>query len=189
MRDHPDGLLGRLPAHEIESTVEGAIRTHLSDREKVSSLLDIDLNDEVEVIQKITDIQAAVSMDQFVRTCIEQVTVQPDRLEIKIRADVLSAILSDAAKVKINCTIDNKTFFVPYTTRRAKKGALVIAPEKQQKDIFDLPSNELKKLVQGFIWRNEHFSGMTLRDIAKREEFSEGYVGQCIFQTFEISLA
>lgn len=76
-----------------------------------------------------------------------------------------------------------------YTIRRAKKGALVIAPEKQHKDIFDLPLNELKKLVQGFIWRDEHFSGMTLRDIAKREEFSEGYVGQCIFQTFEIPLA
>ncbi|MCE7887404.1 MAG: recombinase family protein [Alphaproteobacteria bacterium PRO2] len=189
MRDHPDDLLGRLPAHEIESAVEGAIRVHLSDREKISSLLGINLHDEVEAIQKIADTQAAVSMDQFVKACIEQITVQTDKLEIKIKTDGLSSLLSDAAKVKINSTVDIGTLLVPYTTRRAKKGALVIAPEKQQKDIFDLPSNELKKLVQGFIWRDEHFSGMTLRDIAKREEFSEGYVGQCIFQTFEISLA
>ncbi len=188
MRDHPDGLLGRLPAHEIESAVEGAIRAHLSDREKISSLLGIDMNDEVEAIQKIADIQAAVSMDQFVRACIEQVTVQTDKLEIKIKTDGLFSLLSNAAKVKINSTVDIGALLVSYTTRRAKKGALVIAPEKQQKDIFDLPSNELKKLVQGFIWRDEHFSGMTLRDIAKRERFSEGYVGQCIFRTFEVPL-
>jgi hypothetical protein len=33
-------------------------------------------------------------------------------------------------------------------------------------------------------WREEHFGGMTLRDIGKRERLSEGYVGQCIFRRF-----
>ena len=42
--------------------------------------------------------------------------------------------------------------------------------------------------VRGLIWRDEHFSGMTLRDIGKRDEFSEGYVGKCIIRTFEMPL-
>jgi hypothetical protein len=52
------------------------------------------------------------------------------------------------------------------------------------KDPLDLPPTELRNLIRGLIWRDEHFSGMTLRDIGKREGFSEGYVGQCIFKTF-----
>ena len=49
-----------------------------------------------------------------------------------------------------------------------------------------LPSGELRNLVRGLIWRDEHFGGATLRDIAKREKFSEGYIGKCIFMTFSL---
>lgn len=187
MRDHPDGLLGRLPAHEIESAVEGAIRAHLSGREKIAALLGINQHEEIEIIQKIADVQSTISMDEFVRSCIEQVIVQADRLKIKIRVDALSALLAGVAKMKID-SVDGKSIaslLVPYTIRRAKKGALVIAPEKSQSDIFDLPSNELKKLVQGFIWRDEHFTGMAIKDIAIRENCSQSYVGTAIFHSFK----
>ncbi|MGB4108056.1 MAG: hypothetical protein WBK55_09735 [Alphaproteobacteria bacterium] len=45
-----------------------------------------------------------ISMGQFVEACIEQITVQADRLEIKIKVGDLSALLSDVAKVKIDFT-------------------------------------------------------------------------------------
>lgn len=54
------------------------------------------------------------------------------------------------------------------------------------KDIFDLPPTKLKKLVQGFIWRDEHFDGLTLKEIARREGCSEAYVGTAIFSSFDI---
>lgn len=63
MRDHPDGLLGRLPAHEIESVVEGTIRAHLSGREKISFLFGINQQEEIEIMQKIVDVQNAIPMD------------------------------------------------------------------------------------------------------------------------------
>jgi hypothetical protein len=86
---------------------------------------------------------------------------------------------------------DTKEIIVPYITRRAHRGAIVIQPDRPDadKDPLDLPSGELRNLIRGLIWRDEHFGGKTLRDIAKRERFSEGYVGQCIFRTFEIPLA
>ncbi len=187
MRDHPDGLLRRLPAHEIENAVEGAIRMHLSGREKIASLLGINQHEEIELIQKIVDVQNTISMDEFVRSCIEQVIVQADRLEIKIRVDALSALLAGVAKMKIDSADGKSTasLLVTYTIRRAKKGALVIAPEKSKSDIFDLPSHELKKLVQGFIWRDEHFAGMAIKDIAVRENCSQSYVGTAIFDSFK----
>lgn len=131
--------------------------------------------------------QSAISMGQFVEACIEQITVQADRLEIKIRVDALSALLAGVAKMKID-SADGKSIaslLVPYTIRRAKKGTLVIAPEKSHSDIFDLPSNELKKLVQGFIWRDEHFTGMAIKDIAVRENCSQSCVGTAIFDSFK----
>jgi len=53
LRDHPDGLLGRLPAHEIEKVVEGAIRENLSERQKIASLLGITQQEEIEEIKKM----------------------------------------------------------------------------------------------------------------------------------------
>jgi hypothetical protein len=54
------------------------------------------------------------------------------------------------------------------------------------KDPLDIPSGEPRNLVQGLIWRDEHFDGMTLRDIAKRDGLSEGYIRKCIFRGFEV---
>ncbi len=126
-------------------------------------------------------------MDQFVGLCIERITVEADRLEIKIKVDALSVLLSDAASMKIEFSGDKSTasLLVPYTARRTKKGALVIAPEKSKSDIFDLPSNELKKLVQGVIWRDEHFAGMAIKEIALRENCSQSYVGTAIFHSLK----
>ncbi len=61
----------------------------------------------------------------------------------------------------------------------------MIKPEGQ-KYIFDLPAADLKKLVQGIIWRDEHFDGMALKDIATRENCSQAYVGTAIFKSFDI---
>lgn len=76
---------------------------------------------------------------------------------------------------------------IPYITRRAHRGAIMIDVNNvnTENDPLDLPSGELRNLVRGLIWRDEHFGGMTLRDIAKREGFSEGYVGRCIFKSFQ----
>lgn len=63
---------------------------------------------------------------------------------------------------------------------------LHIAPEKTKDDIFDLPPHELKKLVQGFIWRDEHFAGLVIKDIALQEKCSQSYVGTAIFDSFKI---
>jgi site-specific DNA recombinase len=188
MRDHSDELLSRLPAHEIESVVENAIREHLTDCKKIASLLGIDPHEDAEVIQKIVDIQCAVSVSQIVESCIEKITIKPETLEINLNVNTLSALLSDISKMKINSsnTESSVTLLVSYSVRRAKRGALVIAPENPDRDIFDLPPDQLKKLVQGFIWREDHFAGMTIKDIAVRECCSQSYVGTAIFDTFEI---
>jgi site-specific DNA recombinase len=75
---------------------------------------------------------------------------------------------------------------IPYKISKTAKGAIVIKPKNITKDIFDIPTPELKKLTQGFVWRDEHFNGMTIRDIAQREKVSDSFVGKQIFRTFTV---
>jgi hypothetical protein len=60
---------------------------------------------------------------------------------------------------------DKAVILIPYVRERIRKGAIVLRPEGAQKDMFDLPPQELKKLIQGFAWRDEHFIGLTIRQI------------------------
>jgi site-specific DNA recombinase len=54
-------------------------------------------------------------------------------------------------------------------------------------DSIDLPPHELRDLIRGTIWRDEHFNGMTIRDIASRDAHSEVFVGRLIHRTFEVT--
>jgi hypothetical protein len=79
------------------------------------------------------------------------------------------------------CLIDSGLYLSTFLIPSACEG---IRPSTAEKDIFDLPPPELKKLIQGFVWREEHFKGATIRDIAQRENVSDSFVGKRIFQTF-----
>lgn len=46
---------------------------------------------------------------------------------------------------------------------------------------------ELRDLVRGVVWRDQHFNCLTIRQIAEREGHSEVFVGRLIHKTFEIA--
>lgn len=75
-------------------------------------------------------------------------------------------------------------FFTTVSAERAQDGAVVI--QSEYKDVFDLPPKALKKLIQGVIWRDEHFDGMAIKAIARREGCSHDYVSSAIFNNFKI---
>lgn len=78
---------------------------------------------------------------------------------------------------------------VPFRLGKSWHGAVVIRPPETgtPEDMFDLPSHELRDLIRGFIWRDEHFNGMTIREIAKRDKRSDAFVGRMIRKTFEVA--
>lgn len=189
MRDHPDGLLGRLPAHEIETTVDDILRAHLRSPEKMSALLNLEQDNNAEVLHKISEIQNSIHMAHLIEVAVEKIKVHSERIEIMLNVQELVQIFVRISRMHIDCHEENATIISPYTTHRAKKGAVVIEPEKPDRDIFDLPPEQLKKLIQGFIWRDEHFSGTAIKEIALRENYSQSYVGTAIFGTFDIPQA
>ncbi len=48
-----------------------------------------------------------------------------------------------------------------------------------------MPTDQLKRIVRGIVWRDEHFAGATLKDIARASGHGENYVNRCIQDSFE----
>lgn len=177
-KNHPQGTMRRLPGHELETTVERAIRDrirHLAGEE-----------DEVAHAHIITHHEIIPTYD-LVRTCVEKVTIGRDQLTITVKTGGFHKLIENHLNVRTSPHNDTFEMTIPFKVGRAKRGAIILKPEGQ--DIFDIPSAKLKKLIQGFIWRDEHFGGMALKDIARREKCSEGYVGTAVFESFEFGKA
>lgn len=54
-------------------------------------------------------------------------------------------------------------------------------------DIFSLPPNKLRDVVRGIVWREEHFKGMSIVAIARREKCTDVFVGRLIRESLEIA--
>lgn len=182
-----EDALDRIPAHEIESRVEEAIRQELSNFDKAAELLGIDPRHSPDLLQMITQKQACLPGKDLITAITEKVIVDHQSIVVRVKTAALSSFIAEHLRIGMSQPADEtRELKIPYITRRAHRGAIMIDVNNvnTEKDPLDLPSGELRNLVRGLIWRDEHFGGMTLRDIAKQEGFSEGYVGRCIFTTF-----
>ncbi|HRC27353.1 MAG TPA: recombinase family protein, partial [Alphaproteobacteria bacterium] len=183
-----EDALDRIPAHEIESRVAESIRQELAGFERAAAFLGIDPRINPDLIQMVNQKQACLSGHDLVLAAVQKVIVDHESITLQIKVPALSAFLVEQLRIGMPqvTTDETRDIKIPYITRRAHKGSIMIEADKSgaDRDPLDLPSGELRNLVRGLIWRDEHFSDMTLRDIGNREGFSEGYIGKCIFKTF-----
>lgn len=184
-----EDALDRIPAHEIESRVEEALRQNLVGFDTTAALLGIDPRINPDLIRMVNQKQTCLPSRDLILTAVQKVTVDHESITVQVKTQALSAFMAEQMRIGMPQTPDEiHEIKIPYITRRAHKGSIMIEADKSgaDKDWLDLPSGELRNLVRGLIWRDEHFGGLTLRDIGKREGFSEGYVGRCIYKSFEI---
>lgn len=174
-KDHPDNARARFPAHEIEATVENSIRQNLSEwiNEKEESTGEYFL-----------DHQAAISSYELVRRLLTKAIVHHDKLILHIALTPLSKIAHKHLNLHLNCCQDEAVIDMPYQLHRAQAGSQIIKAEGR--DVFDMPPNTLKKFIQGTIWRDEHFDGMAIAKIARREGCSRDYASSAIFSSLKI---
>lgn len=181
-----EDVLDRIPAHEIESRVEESIRQELSGFDSAASLLNINPAIQPDLIQMINQKQACLPGRDIVLKGVEKAVIDQAQITVFVKTEKLLRLISDNLHIAMPQTAeDTKEIILPYITRRAHRGAIVIQPDNPgaENNPLDLPLSELRNLVRGLIWRDEHFGGTTLRDIGKREGFSEGYVGRCIYKS------
>lgn len=189
--DSPDDSMLRLPAQEIEDFVEQALRDRLGDTQVLARILDINHDAEYQTLQKIAARIPALPKQNLIKTVVHRISVCSDSVKMTIHPPALTALLHEAAGMRLNmdATKEVDEIIVPLQTGKSWKGSVVIRPPTQgsPEDIFSLPPYELKNLIRGMIWRDEHFNGMTIREIAKREKSTDAFVGRLVRNTFEIA--
>jgi DNA invertase Pin-like site-specific DNA recombinase len=183
-----DGAVSKLPAHEIETIVENDIRSCLCDIKKTAEIFHLDEEYDNYLLNKIIECSPCIPTSDLLGTAVKKVILTEMKVIISLDMAGLRKLILNHAKADFPNGEFKSTheLVVPYKKTRASKGAIVIKPEGGKKDMLDLPPQELKKLIQGFAWRDEHFNGLTIRQIAQREKVSDSYVGTQIFQTFEV---
>lgn len=182
--------LYRVPAHEIETRVEKAIRAELSDLKAASAFLNIPETSRQPLLQMIVARHDRIAGSDLLVDTVKKVTIRHEQIVIEVKIPELMRKLADIGidGLPEESVTEVKKIQAAYITRRAHKGSIIIdAHERDKNDPLDMPGHELKNLVRGLIWRDEHFGGATIREIAAREKLSDGFVGQCIFKTFELA--
>jgi hypothetical protein len=87
--------------------------------------------------------------------------------------------------IPANSTNQNHILSVPFTIMRSHKGAIVLKPDRTESDLLDLPPIQLRNLIRGIIWRDEHFSGTSMKEIAEREGMSKSGVQKIVMGSFD----
>ena len=174
-KNHPDKTRSRFPAHEIEVVVEKSVR---GEARKLSG------EKEGIVLEHLLNNRDALPAYDLIRTCVKRVTVFFDYLVINFKPDGFKKQVEKHLRVSVTGCADEFGITVPFQTTRGRDGAMVIRSEGQ--DVLDLPAEDLKRLVQGITWREEHFDGAYIKDIAKRENYSDRYIRNRIMSSFEI---
>lgn len=188
-RDHPHGTLARLPAHEIEQAVTDALHRHFTAPTLLADLLTLDRERDHELIMHI--VGHCPPPDMLIRTCITLITIERDALTIAIDRAALHEHLGKALHITLPITTPSESCIITagFTPQRSYKGAIILKPEGAQKDGLDLPPVQLKNLVRGIVWRDRHFAGESIRDIARQENLSEAGVRKIIMGSFDTLMA
>ncbi len=181
-RDHPEGVMARLPAAEIEKAVLSNIQSWAKKRECITeSYPNIDIVS-LQYLLKQDNVIDASSIPEI----IHKVIISKDHIQIYLCAEKFSSFLKSTLKIDLGASSQEIIVIEsPFTKRLAGNGAIIINPAQNQ-DPLDLSTEKLKRVVRGTIWRDEHFSGIAIKEIGRRDGHCEDYVSLCIQQTFEL---
>ncbi len=182
-RDHPKGVMARMPAHELEQTIGKTIRKDVPD------ILNLDPLEDYRVIDHIKDNLS--EGDELIKSCVQKIMVGQEVLTLEVSRGRLRSFLEEKLKLAIPAKIEQRPHIisVPFSTSRANKGAIIMSSKKGGHDPLDLPPHQLRNLVRGIVWRDEHFDGMSIEDIAAREGLSKSGIRKIIMGSFETLMA
>lgn len=179
-KDQPHGVVGRVCAYEIERAVEQAVRDQIPSlcREQEEGIRDHILKNQHMIVPY-----------DLIRNCVARIVMDVDILTLTLKPAAFHTLVEQQLRIALTKPEDKPLVVtVPYKIKGIMRGRsyLETGETTDGQSLFDQPPETLKKLVQGVIWRNAHFDGMTLKDIARQEGCSEGHVGKVIFESLTL---
>lgn len=190
-RKELESVLLRIPAEEIETLLEKKLRSLFSDTLSLAKITGKDHAKDHEVLQRLAATIEKLSTEQLFEI-LAKIIVGHDVLDVQISVSRLKQVLHDAYGQTLRTAPqleDKFSFEAPFMAGKSWHGSVIVrAPSKgTPEDIFDLPQHDLRDLIRGVIWRDEHFKGLTIREIAKRNKRSDAFVGGMIRKSLEIA--
>lgn len=182
-RDHPKAILARLPAHELEQAVINALHEWAEYPKNWQNAFSKASAYECEWLSK----NPILHEPEALLAVIYKISVLRERLVIDIDTQKLGAYVKIKADVCLGQP-DRKIIqtSVAFKKQISNNGAILLNPQNQVKDDpFNVPLDQLKRVVRGTIWRKEHFAGALMKDIAKNNGFSQNYIRRCIHESFD----
>jgi len=184
-KNHPKGVISRLPAHEIETLILNALVAEIKDVNKLSGMLGLDIESGCKTLEHVS--KGAEELPD-IHKAIHKIVVDTNRITAEVCVKSLAKGMSEFLGVGLAIADDDRihSLSIPYHTKRARRGAVVIRPG-EGKDVLDLPKSKLEDLVKGIIWRDAHFNGKSFIEIANENDCSRSLVLQLVRQSFEIA--
>lgn len=180
-KNHPRRLIARIPATEIEATIIKALEENLTDHHYIQNLW---TNQDADTIMHIGQHMHSLTRDELVQF-VRKIIIHSDSLSIQIAEDRVHNHLKQHLSIHLTeANQEHITLTVPYQVKRGQSGAVILEPTDKIKNRLDLSNDNLKRLVRGMIWREEHFSGKPLQQIARANKCSWTYVNNCIDYSF-----
>lgn len=171
-RDHPDGYLARLPAKELEEAVLAALHS-VFDCNTLAEIFDCPVHDPY--VLHITENKSGFLDPEVALACLSKVTLAPKSLQLTVSTSELATIIGQKLKLSMPQPVAMQhTIVWPFTISKPNGRTLVLKPSTapNHHDPFDRPEEEIRRWVQGIIWRDEHFRGLPIMQIAQAEKVS-----------------
>jgi hypothetical protein len=179
-RDHPSNIIARIPSETFEKTVLKAANELLSG-DQLLSVLGIG-EDNLKLAKWVKANAHQLELNE-VLACLNKAVVHEQEVVLHFNWPNLVNYIDRQLKIELLQPGQVEYLHnIPFTTRRADKGALIMCSkdESVENDPFDKSPLELKNWVRGIVWRDEFFDGTMITDIAKREKLDARYVGRLI---------
>ena len=179
-----DRLNSKLPASEIEKTVQNKFLKALKNLDVVSSIFDLPLIDYIKDFTEIANTINKNHTQNLAKECVDRVMLHDERIDIYINRQALINFCQGASNITLPMT-EKEPYILTNTfkTQRTTKGAIIISNSDNP---LDLPPNTIKQWVQGIVWRDEHFDGKSMKQIAQERNVSSAYIAKCINLSLEI---
>lgn len=179
-RNHPNNVIGRIPAEQMESAVNTAVKDCIINPAKIKKILSIEEGDN-KLSNYIQEKFKELWLSDVVKKAILKIVVNPDTLELHMSKNALASLLSE----KLNFALpileeEAHVETIPFRTRRGDRVTIITASPTDKPDPFAKSVKELKNWVRGIVWRDEFYDGIMIEEIAKRENLSARYVGRLI---------
>lgn len=185
-RDLPKGVMARVAGPDLEDCVLSAVGRVL----EAEQIIQIFAEGYADVaVSHLIDNKKDYDIRALMMTCLNRVIICESVLLIRLDTAALAKWFLDAHHLRLPVPIaPMHEMEAPLVAGRAKRDSrIVAAPERlgAKRDPFDKSEEELRRLAQGVIWRDEHFRGTTLAAIASRTNVSSAWVRRTIILTLE----